>query len=356
MKICFLAGTLGRGGAERQLIYMMQAVINGGFSVRLLSLTRGEALEAEIRALGIEIDFVGKSPNRLRRLYAIIKNLRQNPADALQSAHFYTNIYAGLAGRILKIPAVGAIRSDLHSELKMHGRLGKYQLTMPQHLIVNSEKAFLRAVDCGIKTDQITFVKNAVKTIQIERKKISDELNVLFVGRLIPLKRPEIFVRLAKKLEENLPHRKLNFLIVGDGELRSELETQAKNLNLRRNRILFLGQREDVGEIYRRGDLLVLTSLYEGTPNAVLEAMSYGLPVIAADVGGVAEIVNARRGILVDCADEEKLFQAVAAVVTDDDLRWRLGTNGREYTEVNHSPENLEKQLAAIYRKISVKK
>jgi len=354
MKICFLAGTLGRGGAERQLVYMLRAALKAGFSVRLLCLTRGEAFEPEIRSLGIPIDFVGKSPNRLKRLYEVVKNLQHEPADVLQSAHFYTNIYAGIAGRILKIPAVGAIRSDLNSELKAHGWLGKWQLKLPQHLIANNEKAFRRAQECGIEPDKISFVKNVVETDNSCRKTEADgsSLNILFVGRLVPLKRPEMFVRLAKRLEEKLPDHKLNFLIVGDGELRSELEILAENMNLKRNRVLFTGRQDNVGEIYRRGDVLVLTSLYEGTPNAILEAMAYGLPVVAADVGGVSETLDATRGVLVDCGDEENLVKAVESLISDDDLRQCLGANGREYVKTQHSPENLEKHLQIIYRRL----
>lgn len=351
MKICFLAGTLGRGGAERQLVYMLRAALNAGFSVRLICLTQGEAFESEIRSLGIEIDYVGRSAGRLKRLYDIVKNLKHNPADVLQSSHFYTNIYAGIAGRILKIPAIGAIRSDFESELKAHGWLGKWQLKLPKHLIVNSETALRRATGFGIAPKKIDFVKNVVEAGPDDGKvKPENSLNILFVGRLVPLKRPELFVRAASLLEKRLAGYKLNFTVVGDGELRTELENLAKNLELKRNRVLFLGWRDDVGEIYRQADILVLTSRYEGTPNTLLEAMAYGLPVVAFNVGGVAAILDETRGILVDSGDEENLVQAVEKLVSDGDLRFRLGAQAREYVETHHSLPYLETRLGEIYR------
>src|SRR5688572_19887114 len=113
MKVCFVAGTLGCGGAERQLLYMLKALQREGISTRVLSLTKGEEYERRIENIGIDVEFVGSSNNQLRRLWAMIDRLRRDPVDVIQGAHFFTNIYTALAGRALGIPSVGAVRGDL---------------------------------------------------------------------------------------------------------------------------------------------------------------------------------------------------------------------------------------------------
>src|SRR5262245_59851234 len=106
LRVCILAGTLGRGGAERQRIYMLRALKEAGIKTRVLCLTRGEALEEEILALGISVTWVGRSRWRPIRLCRIIRELLRESADIFQSAHFYTNIYVALAGRLLGIKTI----------------------------------------------------------------------------------------------------------------------------------------------------------------------------------------------------------------------------------------------------------
>ncbi|MFM8395386.1 MAG: glycosyltransferase, partial [Acidobacteriota bacterium] len=122
-KIAFIAGTLGQGGAEKQLYHLLRALRDGGASLHLLCLTQGEFWEGPIRELGIPISWVGQSRSRLARLRHILAVLRGIAPQLVQSQHFYTNLYAALAGRLLRIPSVGAIRNDLFSELRHGGRL-----------------------------------------------------------------------------------------------------------------------------------------------------------------------------------------------------------------------------------------
>lgn len=354
MKICFLAGTLGRGGAERQLLYMLRALKQADVATRVLCLTTGEFFETEIKDLGIQIDWIGQSQNRLVRLLAIAKNLKQQPADVLQSAHFYTNIYVGLTGRKLKIPSIGAIRSDLKSEMAAHKLLGKYQLSLPTHLLANTETARRLAINQhNVAPTKIEVIKNAVETKNDFSHFKNAVLNILFVGRLVKLKRPDLFVKLASLLENELPNHKLNFQVAGDGPLRAELEQFAADLKLKQNQVSFLGWQNEMDEIYRRADILVLTSEYEGSPNVLLEAMSFSVPAIATNVGGVAEILNASNGFLLESTDEATIVGAIKKLILNPDLRAQLGIAGRQYVIQNHSHQNLKNQLNNLYSKLT---
>src|SRR5689334_14904484 len=100
ISVCFLAGTLGRGGAERQLVYMMRSLkADGRVTMRVLSLTRGEAYESDIRELGIPVTWVGRSASKAVRVAEIVRELRKHPADIVQCAQLFVNLYAVAGAR-----------------------------------------------------------------------------------------------------------------------------------------------------------------------------------------------------------------------------------------------------------------
>jgi glycosyltransferase involved in cell wall biosynthesis len=354
MKVCFISGTLGRGGAERQLVYMLRALKNEKVEPRVICLTRGEALEEEIKDLGVDVDWVGRSPRRAQRLLAIINNIRSRPADILQSSHFYTNIYTAAAGKLLRIPNIGAIRNDLTSEVSAHGALGNLQLRLPEHLIANSQLAVGRAVERGVSRSRVHFVRNVVAGGNAHVRAESDigGVRILFAGRLVKQKRPELFVKLAESLTRQFPNEKLRFNMSGSGPLRPSLEAAVRESGLPRGTFSFTGDDADIDNTFRQSDMLVLTSAHEGTPNVVLEAMNHGLPVVAMRVGGVPEILSDNCGVLVDPTDFNALAGAAARLVSDRGLRHSMGGNGREYVTKNHSLAYLGTRLVEIYSKI----
>ena len=360
MKVCFLAGTLARGGAERQLVYMLRALQSTGVSVRVLCLTRGEAFEEEVRQLGVAVTWVGRAKARRLRLLDIIRELRREPADVLQSSHFYTNLYVAAAGRILGRREIGAIRNNLTNEIAANGRLGRWHLAAPRHLIANSRMAYQRALAHGIAPHQLDFVPNALDAhcYGAARRPTPDSpaamLTLLFVGRLTEQKRPERFLRLAATLKHRRANRapRLKFLIAGGGPLKPPLERSAADLGLTGDDLSFLGECRCMKEIYRQADVLVLTSDYEGTPNALLEAMACGVPIVATAVGGVPELLGEGRGVLVAAHDEKGLAEAVYGLLEDTSRRTALSRRSRRYVVRCHSLEALATQLTGIYERI----
>jgi glycosyltransferase involved in cell wall biosynthesis len=355
MKVCFLAGTLGRGGAERQLIFMLNALRQEGVEVRLLCLTKGEAYEREIRDLGIEPEWVGSTHNRLLRLRKVIGSIRNRPTDIVQSSHFYTNIYAAAACKFTGAASIGAIRSDLESEMAADRIFGRWQVELPDHLVANSELSVRRAVAFGIARQKIDCVRNVVSVGPLngcaESRSGDRSVNLLFVGRLTEEKRPEWFIDLATHMQARSASIKAHFRIAGDGPLRPELERMVRDRQLTEV-VHFLGEQQDMAETYANADLLVLTSRYEGTPNVLLEAMAYGVPVVATRVGGVSEIVNDNCGIVVDPLSFPCLAEAVMGLAAEPFMRKEMGNAGRAYVERNHSTNSLGRHLIGIYQKL----
>lgn len=354
MKICFIVGTLARGGAEKQLVYMLRALQSTGIAAEILCLTKGEPYEDEIRNVGFKVRYVGTSKNRLSRFWKIIRALRESRPDIIQSSHFYTNLYAGVAGRLLDIPSIGAIRSDLVYEIESHRFTGNWQVSLPDVLITNSEVARRRLHERRVDPSKIEFVRNVVEAGSNSANGRSHaSLKILFAGRLDKNKRPERFVRLASILIEQFPHLALQFQIAGNGEMREELEKIAELLGLTPDKLMFLGDCTRMNDVYARVDILVSTSDREGTPNVALEAMAHGIPVVATSVGGTNEILDNTRGVLVEPGDESGLVKAVTNLILNDELRLRLGAAGRRYVCESHSLESLKKHLVSIYERLS---
>lgn len=356
LNVGFLAGTLGRGGAERQLVYMLRALGRAGVATRVLCLTQGEPFENEIRSLGVPIDWIGRSGSRPIRLLNLIKSLRRHPVDILQSAHFYTNLYVAVAGRMSGTPHIGAVRNDLLSELSANGAMGRFHFLFPRNLISNSEVGLRRAVGHGFSRDRIHFVRNAVD-VELFRKNgcsgaCDRPLGILFAGRLVKQKRPELFLRVVKDVISKLPPGAAKAIIAGEGPLRPSLEKLAGQSGLSSDHIEFLGECSEMAEVYGRSDLLVVTSEHEGTPNVLLEAMACRLPIVATCVGGIPDILADGRGLLVEANDEEGLKSAVLRLSSDCRLRAELGRRGYEYVSNEHSINALGERLMGIYDRI----
>lgn len=354
MRVCFVAGTLGRGGAEKQLVFMLEALKRLGVAAKVLCLTKGESYETEIRNLGVDIKWVGGSRHRLLRLRDIITSLRECDVDIVHSSHFYTNLYAALGGRYLGIRSVGAVRSDLVYEIGDHKFTGQWQIRLPDVLVANSDLACRRLIERGVDPSKIEFLGNVAEAgcRRPKTNSADQSIKVLFVGRLDKNKRPERFVRLAAALSKELPRTNVEFQIAGQGEQLRELENLAKQLNLSPRKLKFLGVCMEMKDVYRDADILVSTSDREGTPNAVLEAMAHGVPVVATRVGGTGEILGDNRGFLVEPGDEGALVKATAKLIGNQNLRVSFGAEGQKYVREKHSPKTLQVGLSRIYEKV----
>ncbi|HEY4474199.1 MAG TPA: glycosyltransferase [Candidatus Paceibacterota bacterium] len=159
-----------------------------------------------------------------------------------------------------------------------------------------------------------------------------DEVLVLSVGSLTEKKGQRYAIEALDQVdewEEKSPNTHLVF--VGDGPRRMSLEDYSRALSLK-ERMHFLGNRTDIPELLAATDVFILPSLWEGMPNAVLEAMAAGVPVVATDVGGVSEIIkNGENGFLVPTDDASllswRMGEILAKVVNDAPLRERIGKN-----------------------------
>jgi glycosyltransferase involved in cell wall biosynthesis len=174
-----------------------------------------------------------------------------------------------------------------------------------------------------------------------------DDPVVGLVGRLVPAKAPEVFVRALALAVARVPG--LRGLVVGDGPLRSELEAEARRLGLGAS-VVFAGVRHDVPELLPGLDALAFSSLREGLSMAMLEAMAAGVPVVATDVGGTPElIVHGVTGLLVPPGRPESLADALVGLLEDEDGRDAIREAARRCVEERFSLGQMTAAHEALY-------
>ena len=170
------------------------------------------------------------------------------------------------------------------------------------------------------------------------------------VARLVPIKNHRLFLQVAEVVVEAVPQAR--FLVVGDGELREELEAYARDLGLD-GRVLFTGWRQDLPRLYADLDVVALTSINEGTPVSLIEAMAAGVPVAATAVGGVPDvIVDGETGYLVKAGDVEGMAEAIIELLKNPEKAREMGQEGREAVYPKFAAQTLIANVEGLYAEL----
>ena len=204
----------------------------------------------------------------------------------------------------------------------------------------NSIKVIYNGVDIQ------KFKPNKKSKIILSEKRSSENI-ILSVGRLTEAKDHKNLLNSCKILYKN----NLNYkcLLVGDGELKHELENMTLELGLN-DKVFFLGNRTDVSNILNNASVFVLHSQREGLPVALLEAMASGLPVVATNVGGVPEIIkNGTNGIIIEPNHPEGLADAIQKIFSDKKFAISLGENARKTINNFFSLDSTAKKYSELY-------
>ncbi len=173
---------------------------------------------------------------------------------------------------------------------------------------------------------------------------------VASVGRFVPFKGYSYLLEAARLIQSCQPN--VHWVLVGEGDLREELEEQCRTLGLE-TQVHFTGWREDVPDLLALCDLFVLPSVAEHFGRVIIEAMAMGKAVVATDAGGVPEIViPGETGLLVSPAQPKALAEAVVTLLEDRPRAQRLGLAGRHRVETRFSLARHVEDVEALYREV----
>ena len=223
-------------------------------------------------------------------------------------------------------------------------------------LVVVAERVREDALAEGVHPQRIIKIANGVELPKVgaaELLRVRSELGVsendflmLSVGRLRYQKGQDILLRALPRVLTKFPHALL--LIAGEGVLRDELEAEAGRLNVT-ERVKFLGVRNDIPVLMSLADLFLFPSRFEGMPNALMEAMGYGLPVIATGVQGVDEMIrDNENGLLVPLDDPEKVSDAILRLLNHPEERRRLGKAAQETIDKEYTLDKMCSQYEKL--------
>lgn len=354
MRIALVAGTLGQGGAEKQLVYIARALQDVGVQVRVYCLTRCEYYEHALAEIGLEPVWVGRFAAPPLRMLALAAALRPFRPDIVQSGHFYTNLYVALVAPLVGAIGIGAARNDVVHEVEYNGRWGRWLLRAPSALIVNSYAARDNAEALGRTRDAVHVLPNVIDLAAFDAagqptpRRTNDPLVVMGAGTFVRQKRFDIFLRVLAAARAQ--GASVRGVLAGDGPERAALENLAASLGLGSDAIAFVGRRNDIPVLMRTADVFMLTSDHEGFPNVVLEAMAASLPVLCTAAGDARVIVDqGATGYVTVLGDATGLTEHLVALSRSVDERRRLGEAGRRRVETEYAYASLAARLAVIH-------
>jgi glycosyltransferase involved in cell wall biosynthesis len=339
--VLHVLNTLQTGGAEYLVLNLARVLDRQRFPLFVCSLQGDGEIGAELRGLGVPTFAlerrVGIDPRLIPSLVGLI---RQHRVRIVHTHNVAPWLYAGIAARLTGAAVCHTEHSSLFPDQRalkraewLLGHLTKAvicdgeevrrQLVEEQHLSPRNVVTVYNGVDTALYAQPVDRVAGR-RALGLE----ADAQVVGTVARLEPVKDQATLLQAFARVATKLPRARL--VVVGDGSLRGALEEQARRPPLA-GRVLFLGRRADVASLLPLFDLFVLSSISEGLPLTILEAMAAGLPCVASAVGAVPEaIVENETGRLFPAKDSARLATALSDLLTDPTLARRLGTAGQQ--------------------------
>ena len=339
--VMFLHTTVGVGGAESLLLDLIRRLDRTRFAPELCCLkglgVNGEVLAGEIPAFHGLIRYKCDA----RVIFRLARLMRQRRVDAIVSVGAGDKMFWGrIAARLAGVPVViVAIHSTGWPD--RIGRLNRLltrwtdafvALAGPHRRHLIEEERFPAA--------KVRIIPNGIDVERFSPRPVDEALRreiglrpgapvAGIVARLRSEKNVELFLDVANKIRREMPATQ--FLIIGDGPDRAALEERSRALGLA-DRVRFVGNRADVPELLALMDVFVLTSHIEASPVSILEAFAMGKPVVATQVGSVAEAVrDGENGFLAPAGDGDALAARTVELLQNPATAAAMGKKGREF-------------------------
>mgnify|MGYP001040938267 CR=1 FL=1 len=369
-KVLHLITELNTGGAQKALVRLLARLDRQRFSPAVVCLYNGDgAVSHEIRDLGVPVTDLGMTAKwRWDAFWRLYRLLRRERPVILHTWMFHANLPGRLLGQVVGIPVVITSRRNVNIGGSIREWLTRWTAGLDDKVIAVCEQARQAEIErAQIPPQKVVTIHNgcdvkgfsqvpAEASAQIrEALAIPPDVSLIgSIGRLHPQKDFAALLTAVPKIQEQNPD--IHLLLVGEGELRDDLEAQSQLTGLARL-VTFAGYRTEIPEILGALDVFVLPSLWEGMPNVVLEAMAAGLSVVATAVGGTPEVVvDGITGLLVPPYDSDALAEAINRLLCDPDLRHRMGQAGRTRIEHHFSIEETVQRTEELYMKLLKKK
>ncbi|MDO6518277.1 glycosyltransferase family 4 protein [Zobellia uliginosa] len=342
-RIAFLIYNLGSGGAERVVSSLANSLVDH-YKVTIITLVKTEpfyTLRPEIDLLHCRDEIktvtnpISSVYDGLVRIKTIYKLLKKNRIELLIGFMTTANIYAIWASKLAKIPCIISERAN-HEIYKLPKSIIKIRDFSYPHtnlLVVQTEgnKKFYENV---IASSKIVVIQNPISpSLQSERelpRKEVDKKIILNVGSFKSGKAQDLLISAFA----NIPNDDWELILVGDGPNKKKFMQLADDLNIS-EKTSFEGKRTDIHNYYKKASIFVFTSEHEGFPNALMEALFFGVPSISTNCPhGPADLIQDKKnGYLVPVGDQVLLEEKMKRLMSQADLRTKFSQNSIKSTE-----------------------
>jgi glycosyltransferase involved in cell wall biosynthesis len=363
IRVLQLVEGFGRGGAEKKLHELIERIDRNRFDTTICSLDiGGRDLEEEFRNTGYETVILPRKSRVDWQLVAqLIDMIHTRRIDVVMTTLYYADVLGQLAAALGRVRAVYSWETSSAPEYLVTRRLWPYRMTVRfADKVVAVSKAVasyladqrhvprskIEVIPYGVDLSRYSAFRNGQLREQfgLSRKHVV----IGMVGRLEPDKGHDILIETASRMNRS----DVRFMLAGQGSLEPSLKQEVRERGLE-EQFVFLGFRKDIHRILPLFDIVTLPSLHEGLPNAILEAMAVGKPVVATAVGGIPEaVVHNETGILIEPGSSDSLETALEKLINTKALREEMGASGRRRMENVYS---LEKQIEAFETLLSSK-
>lgn len=350
-KIVLYIDTMNRGGAQRVMLNLAKYLAQEGIKTILVTdfSTDGknqqynvpDYIERRYLSDSLSGNRLIKNIARIIELRKIIKAEKPNVILSFLGRPNITMLIATIALRVRKIVSV---RNDPHREYgnsRLKQRLIGRLFNRVDGIVFQTKDAAEFFPQSVQRKSAIILNPVDIKFFQIKRETITR--NIVTVSRLERQKNHKLLITAFSRIANSIPDE--NLLIYGDGPLKGELEQYVESLNLK-SRVIFMGNIPNIEEELTKASLFVLSSDWEGLPNALMEAMAVGVPVISTDCpcgGPRALIENEDEGILVPCGDVNAIASAMLKLMNDRKIQIKLSKNEKERAK-DFYPEKIFRQ------------
>jgi glycosyltransferase involved in cell wall biosynthesis len=370
-RVFYLVDSFDVGGTETQAVELALRMGAAGYEVTLGSLREQGPLLEKLRGAPVVVkEFHPRggidSPQGIYQILRLSWFLRRGRFNVVHTHDLWSNLVGVPAARLAGVPAIVSSQRDL-SQFDWYQGNRRVWLRRIQNLsnVVLANATQVRdtlIAEVRFAPEKLRVIRNGV---DIERFQVSSEREVLFPdvenGKLIVLvgnMRSDVkghpwLIAAAPAVLREFPSTR--FILVGDGKARESFANQVAELGLSRN-FLFLGRRSDIPQILASCDIAVLPSRSEGLPNAVLEYMAAGLPVVVSRVGGSEELVeDGVTGLLVSAEDSAALSAAFLRYLRNPEEAKQMAQSGREFVTRNFSFDRLVREVDELYTALLAK-
>lgn len=360
IKVLNLITELNIGGAEKALARFLAHLDRGRFMPMVACLYGGDGpVAGEIHELDVPVIDLGMAAKwRWDALWRLYWLLRQERPTVLHAWMFHANVSGRVLGRLVGVPVIISSERTMGMEDRWRYWLNRLTSVLTDRVVcVSQQVADFIVQEVGISRHKTLVVPNGIDVRNFEhlptKQQAREMLGLSFdrmligtVARLDRVKRLDVLLQAMRSL------RDVQTVIVGYGPERAQLEAMSEQSGLA-SRVRFAGQQDNVRTWLAAMDMFVLSSDWEGMPNAVLEAMAAGLPVVATAVGGIPEaVVDGVTGLLVPPRDPTSLAEAITNLLHDPDLRHQMGQAGRERVVTQFNIATTVRCTEALYQQL----